>query len=213
MSTQQPPGGGQDGGSGYTPPQDPWSGFEPGLASMPTDPIPQQHESYPTGPTVSAGNWAPAAPPGPPPQFPMPPAKKSRAGVVSIVVILVLLLGGGGGYVVYRYLKEPAKPTGSTTLPTAATTTVFPYTVEVGDCLVNVGSKNAPVMAPADCSTPGSYKVIKIARGADIPLGPSDKFDANTTSAQVCKGTGYQSWYGYQMADARDNLFFCMTNN
>ena len=38
MSTQQPPEG-----SGYAQPQDPWEGsFEPGLASVPTDPIPEQ---------------------------------------------------------------------------------------------------------------------------------------------------------------------------
>ncbi len=59
----------------------------------------------------------------------------------------------------------------------------------------------------------GSYTVVKIASGAGIPVGPRDTFDTDTTSAAVCKGIKFDTWYGYQVDDPALNLFFCMTNN
>jgi hypothetical protein len=70
-----------------------------------------------------------------------------------------------------------------------------------------------PVIETVPCGTPNSYKVIKIATGVDIPEGESGKFDADTTSVAVCKGTGYQSWYAWDDSDDTRDVFFCMTNS
>lgn len=227
----QPPGGGQAGGEMPGPgaagggpdalgqPQDPWSGYEPGLASMPTDPIPQPGSAYPppsvwSQPTVVHG----ASPVAAPPQFPyQPPTKRNGAAVISIVVVLVLVLGGGGAYAAYHYIStHPSNSSRSTPPPSTGTTSpsaVFPYTAKVGDCVINVGTQSRPKMAPSPCSAAGSYTIVKIAKGASIPVGPKDTFDTDTTSAQVCAGIDFDTWYGYQVDDPNLNLFFCMTNN
>src|SRR5262245_33862313 len=51
MSTYQPPGGQpSEGTPSYSQPQDPWAtGHDHGLASVPTDPIPQQYDPYAHG--------------------------------------------------------------------------------------------------------------------------------------------------------------------
>jgi hypothetical protein len=220
----QPPGGGQEGGAGYSQPQDPWSGFEPGLASMPTDPIPhRQPETY--GPTVPDAVWtSPTVLQGQPvsPQFPYPPPpRRGNAGLISMIVVLILVLGGGGGYEAYHYIKThhvsgaqspPPSSSGSAGTDTAPPA-VFPYTAKAGDCVANVGSEQKPKMAPSPCTTPNSYKIVKIARGSSIPLGPGGTFDTNTTSAAVCAGIQFDTWYGYQVDNPDLNVFFCMTNN
>jgi hypothetical protein len=213
MTTPQPPGGGQEGTPGYPQPQDPWSGYEPGLASAPTNPITPQYDPY--GPTVPAGLLEQ---PTAPPQFPYPqPPRGSNAGVVALVVVLVMALGGGGGYAAYRYVTTHrtagtgANPTPSIT--TLSTPNVFPYTAKVGDCVINVGTVRKPRMAPSACSAAGSYTIVRIAHGASIPFGPNGSFDTETTSAQVCQGIDFQTWYGYQVDDPNLNLFFCMTDN
>jgi hypothetical protein len=213
MSTPQPPNGAPDGEPGFAPPQDPWSGVDPAIASVPTDPIPQ---AYNTGPTVAANPWTvPTVPPGGPPQPPGPPASRSggRTGFVVTLVVVVLLLGGGGAYAAYKYLSKPTSSPGTATSPTTAATLQFPYTVQKGDCVRNIGTQEKPALAPASCSEPGTFKVVRIARGRTIPVGPSDKFDADTTSTQVCAGIDYQNWYGLQQPNADDNLFFCLAKN
>jgi hypothetical protein len=220
----QPPGGGQgeDGGAGYSQPQDPWSGFEPGLASMPTDPIPQRApEAY--GPTVPDAMWSsPTVLQGGPPQFPYPaPPRRGNVGLIVAVTLLVVVLGGGGGYAAYQYIKTHQNTGTGATPPTRTTTSgpagvapdVFPYTAKAGDCVENVGSVQKPKMAPSACSTPNSFKIVKIARGTGIPLGPDGTFDTDTTSAAVCAGIDFDTWYGYQVDDPSLNLFFCMTDN
>src|SRR6187549_3396009 len=76
MSTSQPPGGPPEGG--YAQPQDPWAGgYEPGLASVPTDPIPQQYDPYSSVPPGEIWSQATAIQGGPygyVPQQP-PPAR------------------------------------------------------------------------------------------------------------------------------------------
>jgi hypothetical protein len=216
----QPPGGGQDGGDGYSQPQDPWSGFEPGLASMPTDPIPQrQPEVY--GATVPDAIWSnpTVLQEQSPPQFPYPPPRRGNAALITAIVVLVLLLGGGGGYAAYHYIKtHPANgaqnpPPSASGNPSTAPPNVFPYTAKEGDCVVNAGTTQKPKMSPSSCSTPNSFKIVKIARGSSIPLGPSGTFDTNTTSAAVCAGIQFDTWYGYQVDNPNLNVFFCMTDN
>jgi hypothetical protein len=186
---------------------------------MPTDPIPQPANTYAPPNVWSQPTVVHSAPPtAAPPQFPyQPPPKRNGAAVISVVVLLVLLLGGGGAYAAYRYIStHQNNGSGSTPPPSNGSTTpppVFPYTAKVGDCVINVGTPTKPKMAPSACSAPGSYTIVKIAEGADIPVGPKDTFDTNTTSVQVCAGINYDTWYGYQVDDPSLNLFFCMTNN
>jgi hypothetical protein len=213
MTTPQPPGGGHEGAPGYGQPQDPWSGHEPGLASAPTNPITPQYDPY--GPTVPAGALSQSTVV---PQFPYPqPPPRTNAGVIALAVTVVLALGGGGGYGAYRYFTTH-RTNGAGSTPTASATTpsapdVFPYTAKTGDCIVNVGTVAKPRMAPSACSAAGSYTIVKIARGASIPVGPKGSFDTDTTSAVVCAGIDFQTWYGYQVDDPNLNLFFCMTDN
>jgi hypothetical protein len=226
MSTYQPPGGKPpEGAPGYSQPQDPWEGgFEPGMASVPTDPIPQRYEGYgPYGPGHQGEIWsqqtmAQGGPYGYVPQQP----PKSRAGLIVLVILIVLLLGGGAGVGAW-YFTTKRNPIGGasqssspnrSTSSTATITPFDPHAVKVGDCLVNLGSNDVPDVHVAPCATKGSFKVIKVASGSGIPKGPGGKFDRDTTSVQVCADTGYQSWYGYQSpSDHSKDVFFCMTNN
>ncbi len=221
MSTQQqPPGASPEGTPGYTPPQDPWAGgFEPGHASVPTDPIPQHYDPYAGNPPGEVWSQPTVVAHGQPYAYVPQPVKKGNGGAIAVVVLLVLLLGGGGGYAAYRFLTAPSTtnppPSGptTTTVQTSAAAGFDPQAVVVGDCVFNKGTAEAPNLITSTCSTPHSYKVIKIAHGLDIPEGPTGKFD-DTTAVAVCAGTGYQTWYGYQAAvDHATDVFFCMTNN
>jgi hypothetical protein len=185
---------------------------------MPTDPIPQPVATGADAWTVPQGTVPyPGSPyPPGPPQPPRAPEPRSggRTGLIVTLVVIVLLLGGGGAFAAYHYLSKSTPTTpGTATSPTAGPTDQFPYTVKEGDCLINVGTAKDPVMQTSSCSAPGSYKVVRVARGRGIPVGPSDKFDATTTSVQVCAGTAYQNWYGLQRPNADENLFFCLVNN
>jgi hypothetical protein len=224
MSTPQQPGGGHE---SYAQPQDPWAGqFEPGLASVPTDPIPQQPGPYAS--PQPADVWSqPTMPQGAPPQYayvPQQPPRRGNAGVIVLVSILVLVLGGGGGYAAYRVLTSTTgnghpnasgpSALASTTASTATSApAVFPYTVKVGDCVFNAGTPEDPQLEQSDCARAGSYKVVKIASGPGIPRAANGKFDRDTTANAVCAGVTYQTWFGYQTGKPALDLFFCMTNN
>ena len=141
--------------------------------------------------------------------------------MVIAVFLAVLVLGGGGGYAAYYVTTHRTAnnggngPTASPTAPATTAPAAFdPYAVKVGDCLVNKGTASDPDLTITGCDTAKSFTVLKISKGAAIPEGAGDKFDAGTTSAHECAGTGFESWYGYQDAynDDRD-LFFCLKNN
>jgi hypothetical protein len=189
---------------------------------MPTDPIPQRQPEPYGGPTVPDVVWSsPTVLQGQaPPQFPYPPPpRRSNAGLIAGIVVLILVLGGGGGYAAYHYIKThqtngaQSPPATATSGAGTAAPSVFPYTAKEGDCVVNIGSESKPKMAPSSCTTPNSYKIVKIARGSSIPLGPGGTFDTDTTSAAVCAGIQFDTWYGYQVDDPNLNVFFCMTDN
>jgi hypothetical protein len=226
MSTQQPGGAPPPDGPGYAQPQDPWEGYEPGLASVPTDPIPQQYEPYghyPAGDvwsqqTVAQGGYAPAPPVQP---------QGRRTGTVILVVLAVLLLGGGGGFAAWYITKQrQAGPNGvtptnpvttdpATATGTATPPTVFdPHTTKVNDCIQNNGTQADPDIKLVPCDTDSSYKIVRIVTGEQIVEGPGGTFDRDTTSVAACEGTGYKFWYGYQdpFDDAQD-VFFCMIAN
>ena len=227
MSTHQPPGGPPpEGNQGYAQPQDPWEGgFEPGLASVPTDPIPQQYEPYPQGhgyqqqgDVWSQETVAHGAP------YPHGPQQTSsnRAGMIVLIVLIMLILGGGGGFAAWYFTKQrnvATDPTASPspTVPTTSaptTVAVFPYNVDINDCIVNNGTEDDPDVEVVPCATANSFKVIKIVTGAGLVENAEGKFDRDTTSVAACQGTSYEFWYGYQdTLDEAKDVFFCMVDN
>jgi hypothetical protein len=226
MSTQQPSGATPPEGPGYAQPQDPWEGYEPGLASVPTDPIPQQYEPYGHGQayphsdvwsqaTVAQGGYAAA-----------PATRGRRTGTVVLIVLAVLLLGGGGGFAAWYITTQrsangvtpTSDPTGPVTSaattgnPTSAPAVAFdPHTVEVDQCIQNNGTQSNPDVSVVPCDTDSSYKVIRIVTGDQIVEAADGTFDRDTTSVAACQGTNYRFWYAYQdpFDDAKD-VFFCM---
>jgi len=240
MSTYQPPGGQQpEGTPGYAQPQDPWEGgFEPGLASVPTDPIPQQYDPYGnayTQPgsgqdgvwsqqTVAQGGYSGYA----------PQPQKSKAGMIVLVSLIVVLLAGGGGFGAWWLTTHPpnsdpgTSPTtpgpGPATTPAATTPgtepSVFdPLVVNVGDCLINdnPGDPNNPndpkhknpKMRVLACGSAGTYEVLKIVEGGDIPQD-GDGVLSVAEAQEACKGSGYTNYYQSDNDGTDRDLVFCM---
>jgi hypothetical protein len=213
MSTYQPPGGAPQGPPGYVPPQDPWAVPEHGgLASMPTDPIPQQYDQpryeqpqYPTGgdvwaqPTVAHGGQY-AAPTMAPPQ-------RNRVWMLVIIFVAVLVLGGGGVYAGFYFVKN--RPTNT---PTTAQTDL--QSVQVGDCLVNVGTATDPDMRRSACTVENSFKAVKVVRGDAVPRDGSGVVNAKAAAGVVCAGTRYENYYAYWDTDApAQNVMICLVAN
>jgi hypothetical protein len=211
----------------YTAPQDPWSAA-PGVATPPTDPIPQPPR----------GQFAPgvASPVAPPPSNVWaqetiahddrrPPG---RTGLYVLVTVLVLVLGGAGGYGAWYLITQRICAAGSAncnpqsqqtqqqTQSTQSTDPVFdPAIVKVGDCLVNHGTPEDPKMRVESCNTPGAFRVLYIKKGKDIPENANGEFDRQTTGPAVCGDVPDwdNSWFGWDDPD-NDNrdYFFCLDN-
>ena len=206
MSTYQPPGGPPPGPPGYVPPQDPWGVPEHGgLASVPTDPIPHSYEQqpYPTGsdvwgaPTVQHGGQFGA--PGVEPQ-------RSRAGVLAIIFLAVLVLGGGGGYATYYFVRKHGE--------TPATCLLDRCTVQVNQCMVNSGTKDAPDMHISDCVTANSYTAVKVVRGDGVPRDGSGEVNPSSAAATVCAGQRWDNYYVYWDSKApSQNVVVCLAEN
>jgi hypothetical protein len=213
--SQQPPEG------AYAQPQDPWEGgYEPGLASVPTDPIPEQRfEGYPapgaevwSQQTVAHGGYVPQQAP-------------NRTGMIVLIVLIVLILGGGGGYAAYYVTSKrnpsanpTVDPTTGETATSTPTPTFDPYAVEVDDCIRN-NNGNVPnpdnVDANPDidivpCATDGSFKVIKIVVGDQLKRNAQGELDRDTTAPAACGDTPYKYWYAYDANDDTQDLFFCL---
>jgi hypothetical protein len=225
MSTYQPPGGQPpEGTPSYAPPQDPWaSGQDHGLASVPTDPIPQQYDPYAHG--VGGDVWAQETVAHGEQQYGYgpPQPQRSKAGLIAVVFFAVLVLGGGGGFVAWyvttKQNNADPSPSGSSRASSAPSTvsttgTFDPHTLSVGDCIVNKGTLIKPIIFKSACTATKSFKVIKKLEGASIVENAKGLFDAETTSVAACAGTGFQSWYGYKdVADDKKDAFFCLLNN
>ena len=228
MSTYQPPGEPPS----YAQPQDPWAGSQ-GVASAPTDPIPQPPQqqgqfaqgiaapSVWTQETVSHGGYE------------YVPHERSRVGTYVLVILAVIVFGGGGGYGAYRWISSlpsnttpPAdtSPSAGSSTPGSAgpgpSPTVEAAALKLGDCILNTTPDNpatevveAPTMVRSDCSTKDSYKVIKIKVGEEIPEGPRGTFDKDVTAPEVCKGTGYEAYFAWDSTDDTRDYFFCLTTN
>jgi hypothetical protein len=212
--SQQPPDG------AYAQPQDPWEGgYEPGLASVPTDPIPEQRfDGYPPADlwsqqTVAQGGYVAQQP------------RPNRTGMIVLIVLAVLVLGGGGGYAAYYVTSkrnpttEPTAGPSSDPVTTVTTPAQFdPYAVKQDDCIRNnngqVPDPNTvdpnPQIEIVPCETADSYKVIKIVKGEELLENADGKLDQNTTAPAACKDTGYRFWYAYDATDNTQDLFFCL---
>jgi hypothetical protein len=227
MSTHQPGGGSPpDPNQGYAQPQDPWEGgYEPGLASVPTDPIPQQYEPYPHGQGYPQGDVWSQATAAHGPQYgyqQQPPPAPNRTGMIVLIVLVILVLGGGGGFAAWYVTSQRSATTDPTTSPTQTQTqTEFsPYAVKVNDCIRNnspsprpTGVDENPEIAIVECSADDSYKVVAIFQGEDLAESQAGKLD-DFTAAQSCRGTGYGFWYAYDdNADDTKDLLFCLTQN
>ena len=90
---------------------------------------------------------------------------------------------------------------------------VEPADIKQGDCIFNIGSATEPVMVRSDCGKAGSYKVIKILAGEQVPEGPNGTFDKDNTAPQVCSGTGYEAYFGWDSSNDANDYFFCLTTN
>jgi hypothetical protein len=207
MSTYQPPGGPPPGPPGYVPPQDPWAvGDHGGLASVPTDPIPHSYEPqpYPTGSdvwgaaTVQQGGQSGVQ--GVEPQ-------RSRAGLLAIIFLAVLVLGGGGGYATYYFVRKNGE--------TAVVCQLDRCTVQVGQCMVNMGTKENPDMHIADCGAANSYTAVKVVRGDGVPRdNSSGEVSPGTAAATVCAGQKWDNYYVYWDSKApTQNVVVCLAEN
>jgi hypothetical protein len=232
MSTYQPPGGGQqpDGTPGYAPPQDPWEGgYEPGLASVPTDPIPQQQQQpYGVGyaPGYQQGEiWSQPTAGGYPGYEP-----PNRTGKIILVTLLVVLLAGGGGFLAWYLIKnrpgggggtdDPTASASGTATPTATATATpdntppvafDPFQVKVGDCLVNDNPDvpNDPKMRIVPCDQNPNFEVLTIVSGADIPQDDDGQI-SESESQEACKETGYTNYYQSNSDGVERDVVFCM---
>ena len=205
MSTYQPPGGPPPGPPGYVPPQDPWAvGDNGGLASVPTDPIPQSYQQpYPTGSDV----WGAATVPhgGQPGVVGVEP-QRSRAGLLAIIFLAVLVLGGGGGYATYYFVKKHGEA--------AAVCQLDRCTVQVGQCMINLGTKEHPDMHISDCGTANSYTAVKVVRAGGVPRDGNGEVDPPSAAATVCAGQRWDNYYVYWDSKAADqNVVVCLAEN
>jgi len=215
----------QPGEPGYTAPQDPWSGA-PGVASPPTDPIPQ----------APRGQFAPgvAAPVPPPPSVwsqetiahsdpYRPPPRSGRTGLYILVTMVVLVLGGAGGFGAWYLITERicpgdgpcnAQPQSPTTEASTDADAFQPDAVRVGDCLVNHGTATNARMKIEPCETVGALRVLKIEHGEQILENSAGKFDRPTTADPICTGvTGWdQSWFAWNSTDDTQDYFYCLDN-
>jgi hypothetical protein len=207
--TQEPEGG-------YARPQDPWAGsFEPGVASLPTDPIPQQYEPRP--PAEASGDWAP-------PTY-APAAARRSWGIVGIVALLTLLAAGAGYGAYYVTAKRtnasqgqgaghtPPATSTSSTIPSPTRSKLDPHDVAVGDCVKDYGVKPKVDLGKVACTMADSYTIIKIVSGASLKENAKGEFDQATAEA-ACADTAWDSFYAYKdsISTARD-ILFCMTAN
>lgn len=215
MSTYQPPGGPQQPPAppAFVPAQDPWGGgFEQGVASVPTDPIPQQQfDQYAPQPSGDMWSQQTVAHGG---QYAPVPQPRGRGGVIALVILAVVVLGGGGGYAAYYLVKRHGTGSAAVTTATTPPGKLDLAKVVQGDCILNVGTLKAPIMQSAACTTAGSFKVIRVARGATIPRAPDGSLDRNTTSPQVCAGLQYDNFYAYwEDNDRSKDVFLCLSAN
>jgi hypothetical protein len=90
--------------------------------------------------------------------------------------------------------------------------TFDPSATEVGSCLANVGTAQQPDLKLVDCAEAGSFKVLRTLVGPSIPESQDGGFGAATAN-QVCAGTEYDTWYGYDTIDDATDVFLCLQSH
>jgi hypothetical protein len=203
------------------PPQDPWAPEHGGLASMPTDPIPQpqpqpyepqsyEPQSYEPQPYVTGGDvWGqPTVQHGGQSVLMTAETPRNRAGLLAIIFLAVLVLGGGGGYATYYFVKKHGETTD---------TALADYEkVTVGQCMINQSTDpEQPDMHISPCTEANSFKVVRVVHGDAVPRDHSTgNVDPKSASAQVCAGLKYDNFYAYWDTNApSQNVVICLAFN
>jgi hypothetical protein len=174
----QPTYGGQPGYGGGQPlyggGQPGYGGGQPTYAGQPDF---GQQSPYHQPTSYSSDNWLPQQP---------PPRKRGSGLLVTVIVVLAVLVCGGGAAGAYFLLKGRSSATasragnaGASATPTgAAPTTAAPspsqddtgeddaVAAKAGDCLVNQGTNDKPLMQKVTCAA-GAFEVLKRFDGTD----------------------------------------------
>ena len=211
----------------YTQPQDPWSGSQ-GIASAPTDPLPQPVRGQFTPGVAAPSAWSQETIAHSDPYVPAGEGG-GRAGLYVLVVLLVIVLGGAGGFgawwAITNYagdlgLNPPTTTTPTTTgqqspTPTPTEMKFTPEIIAVGDCMINRNPDvNPPDMYKAPCDRENAFQVLKIFSGAEaIPEGPSGNFTEEDTANVLCADLDSDSWFGWNSSNDAQDRFYCMTTD
>jgi hypothetical protein len=215
MSVHEPPGGRQpDGPHGYAQPQDPWGGdgFDTGVASVPTEPVPQPYGYQ--QPYGRAGVWSQETMQHGSSMPWMPPPRRSRVGVVILTLLAVLLVGGGGGYGAYYIATHRTVSGGPTTGPTTGgpTSTERQWAIDkvvIGDCIaVDNARTDRPTPHFTGCAK-GAYQVLAVKKGDGVQQdgdGVLDEKEAQNT----CATTTYTNYYAYDDTGTANDYVLCL---
>jgi len=220
----------QPGEPSYVPPQDPW-GDTSSTASAPTEPLPapaRGPDQFAPG-VASPAAWSATDVAVADPQ-PTVRSGGGRAGLYVLVFLVVVVVAGAGGFaswwVTTRYAGQligaPTTPTSTTTSsepsrspspdprPTEFLYADDPFSVEEGTCLENRGTQRSPEMWVVPCDRPGSYEVLAVFRGDDIPEDESGNFTKEATADVLCDGLPSDAWFGWNNDNNALDLFYCM---
>ena len=217
----------QSGEPSYVPPQDPWADTSGG-ASAPTEPLPAPDLS------VSPSHFTPGvASPSTPstwqtvaPGDGTSPEGRSRAGLYVLIVLLMVVFGGAGGFASWWVTRRYAGPivdalgtrtptTSPEPSPTPEEADEFRYDpslVEVGTCLLNRGTPTKPDMWVVPCDREGSYTVLKVVRGEQIPEDENDAF-TQATAEELCDDVIWDAWFGWNTRPNSLDHFYCLKRN
>ncbi len=152
------------------------------------------------------GGYAPDAPPEPPP----PPAGKgSTVLLVLLVSVLVLVLCGGGVAVLYLIGAKDRTPTANGPTPPPAskgtspsaspTRSDDPNAILKGQCVVNVGSKDEPVLHVVKCG-PDTYEVLA-------------RYDGTTDDSKCKSVPGSDFHYFYDTSPDTLDFVLCLKSH
>jgi hypothetical protein len=220
----------QQGEQPFTQPQDPWSGTQ-GVASAPTDPIPQPPRGEFVPGVAAPSVWSQDTVAHVDPYAPQPRGRGSAGLYVGIVLLLVVLAGAGGfgaWWAFRNYVVGPNTPptnspsaTGSSsTSPTPAPTEVkyAADLVDIGTCMINRNPDvNPPRMYIVACDWPGDLEVLQVLKvysGETIPEDAEGNFTADATGNFLCGDLDrYDRYYGWNSDNDAADRFYCMTTD
>jgi hypothetical protein len=220
----------QPGEQPYTQPQDPWSGTQ-GIASAPTDPIPQPPRGQYTPGVASPSVWVQETVAHSDP-YVAQGRGGGRGGLYTLVVLLVVVLGGAGGFGAwwaitnYSGLTDTPSNTTTTTGATTGPTSPTPQPTEVryrgevipvGTCMINRGTPENAEMFIVACDWPGDLEkleVLKTYSGETIPEDAAGDFTADITAQPLCSDLPrFNRYFGWNSSNDAQDSFYCMTTD